>query len=100
MAVEMGQDVLYYKRISQRNLPVRLAAAVVHFLIEWRRRGKQSVEDALGGVVNRLHVSYAPVVVDGQVRDMTRGTAGPLEHLPAVVSRRVRLAVRGLEVIE
>jgi len=85
MTFEVSENVCDYEGVLQRQLQDRLSTSVIFGEVQGGGGGEETVEDAIAGVVIRIKVSYATIMVDGHVGNMTGRTADLIEHRSAVV---------------
>src|SRR5438445_11768558 len=100
MPLEVGENVFHQKRIALRHFQWRIAAAIVKAIYEGGCRGEKIVEVSPNWIVNGIEIGDPAVVVDGQVGDMARIAADPVEDRPSQSRHRILLSSTRLEVVQ
>src|SRR5438874_490463 len=100
MPLEIGENILHHERISQGQLQRGISAAIVLGVIQSGGGGIQAVKNAVGRIVQRLHIRDASVVIDGEVCNMAGSAANLSENGPSAFRASVLHVMSRLEVIQ
>src|SRR5262245_28283778 len=100
VALQIRENIAHQKGAEQRRLQGRQPCAVMAYIMERGRRGKEGVEDALARIIHRLNIGHQPVSCEREVRDMALRATNFLQELATHAGHWCLLIDSGRKVVE
>src|SRR5215470_13723359 len=100
VTLEIGVDILDYERLPVWHHQGRIAGSVIHFVEQCGRSGKQAIENPFFGVINRIYVGHATIMIDCKILNVASRAPQLIEDLRTVLGAHILLVNPGFEIVE